>query len=55
MSNHYNEALLENLFEEALELGLSDEKAEPIALPILSLDRIVWTCPIGPASPMSNN
>ena len=31
MSNHYNEALLENLFEEALDLGLSDEKAEEYA------------------------
>ena len=31
MSNLYNEALLENLFEEGLELGLSDEQAEEYA------------------------
>lgn len=31
MSNHCNEALLENLFEEGLELGLSDEEAEAYA------------------------
>mgnify|MGYP001169277041 FL=1 len=32
MSNHYNEALLEQLFEEALDLGMSDAEAEQYAI-----------------------
>jgi hypothetical protein len=32
MSNHYNETLLEQLFEEALDLGMSDEDAEQYAI-----------------------
>ncbi len=32
MSNHYNEILLEQLFEEALDLGMSDAKAEQYAI-----------------------
>ena len=31
MSNHYNEALLENLFEEALAIGMTDQEAEAYA------------------------
>jgi len=31
MSNHYNEALLENLFEEALAMGMTDQEAEAYA------------------------
>ena len=31
MSNHYNEALLENLFEEALTMGMTDQEAEAYA------------------------
>ena len=32
MSNHYNETLLEQLFEEALDLGMSEEDAEKYAI-----------------------
>jgi len=32
MSNHYNETLLEQLFEEALDLGMPDEEAEQYAV-----------------------
>ena len=32
MSNHHNETLLEQLFEEALDLGMSDEDAEQYAI-----------------------
>ena len=31
MSNHHNEALLENLFEEALAMGMTDQEAEVYA------------------------
>lgn len=32
MSNHYNEALLENLFEQFIHAGHDDETAEALAL-----------------------
>jgi hypothetical protein len=44
MSNHYNEMLLENKFQEAIDMGLNDVQAEKFAWAFFNEEEFEFEC-----------